>query len=116
MGDGTGCDNMTAVIVQFRAALENEPSTLERETILESPITNDTSRKGEAGDVEMDKEKDEEEDYDQTQAKEEVEDREKNVSGAKKRDSKSSDSGTEDNLSPKQKKMKVDCEPNGVQV
>lgn len=41
LGDGTGCDNMTAVIVKFRPELSKLPVTLTSDSVFENPVKNE---------------------------------------------------------------------------
>ncbi|XP_034251807.1 probable protein phosphatase CG10417 isoform X2 [Thrips palmi] len=41
LGDGTGCDNMTAVIVKFRPELSKLPVTLTTDSVFDEPIKNE---------------------------------------------------------------------------
>lgn len=59
LGDGTGCDNMTAVIVKFRPELSKLPVTLTSDSVFDEPIKNekiDTAAEAEAKPVKEGKE------------------------------------------------------------
>lgn len=50
LGDGTGCDNMTAVIVQFQPSLSKLPVTLTHDSVFDEPVKNEKADSPEKAD------------------------------------------------------------------
>ncbi|KAJ1530442.1 hypothetical protein ONE63_005347 [Megalurothrips usitatus] len=118
LGDGTGCDNMTAVIVQFRPELSKLPVTLTRDSVFDEPIKNekaDAAGEAEAkpdvktGDAEA-KVKPE------IKGENDVPSNEVSTSNSLKRAAPSSEVDGQNGADPPEKKIKTESEAVAVEV